>query len=160
VLFPVHFDTYIGHSTTVEDSQCNWSIGNLLVTNSLQLNHFLLNSTMPSLMYIVIIRTFSLMQRSWRWMCWGRERWKRIWSDSYWRNRRYGVSSKCCHLWTIQIQVSYTRPRCTVEVIASKITATERECFGFNEKGFWKLIKDIPEIKTLKLKDMSDSFQS
>jgi len=46
---------------------------------------------MRSLMYIVIICTFSLMQPSWRWMCWGRERWKRIWNDSYWKSRRYGV---------------------------------------------------------------------
>lgn len=145
--FPVLFGPYIGRSTTVEDSHRIWSICYILVTNALRLN----------LTYIVINCTFSLMQPSWRWMCWGRERWRRIWSDSYWKSRRYGVSSNCCHLWNVQIQESYTKPQRTGQVIASKITDTEREWFGFKGE-YLETDKDFPEIKTLTLRDMSDSF--
>ena len=53
--------------------------------------------------------------------------------------------------------MSYTRPQRSEQIIASKITDTEREWFGYKGK-YLETDTDIPEIKILKLKDMSDTF--
>ena len=157
MVFPVLFVPYIGHSTTAEGSHCNWIISNILVTHAFQLNHFLLNSTMRSLMYIFTIVLFLCCSRAEN-GCAERERGEReSGATATGRAEDTGWVATTAIYKLYRYKYLNTRPWRTGQVIASKLTDTERDWFGFKGK-YLGTDKDIPEIKNLKLKDMSYTF--